>query len=360
MSDIYIQPGAGGSGSGTVTQINQGTGITLTPNPITTTGAVANAGATSVSNIDGTLTISPTTGAVVASIPSSVSLAGSPTTTTQSAGDSSTKISTTAFVTTAVNNAVAGVNPAVAVQAATAAVLPNSPTYASVAAGIGDTLTSGTNSVLVVDGYTPFLNDRILVKNQASAYQNGVYTVTQLGVGGVLPWIMTRALDYDQPSDVNNTGAIPVVNGTVNAATSWLLTSQITSIGPSGSSFTYTQFTLNPANVLTSTGTGLIIGLPFFMQTGANITIQLDAYAAFGYTINAVNGIATSSGTITAAVQIGGTNVTGLSAISVTSTPQNVSASALNTVVATNQVTLVLTSNSSATNLCFTMKMTRS
>ena len=68
------------------------------------------------------------------------------------------------------------------------------------AAGIGDTLTSGTNSVLVVDGYTPFLNDRIFVKNRASAYQNGVYTVTQLGVGGVLPWIMTRALDYDQPS----------------------------------------------------------------------------------------------------------------------------------------------------------------
>ena len=109
---------------------------------------MANAGATSVSNIDGTLTISPTTGAVT-SIPSSVSFTGSPTTTTQSAGDSSTKISTTAFVTTAINDAVAGVNPAVAVQAATAAVLPNSPTYASVAAGIGDTLTSGMSSVLL-------------------------------------------------------------------------------------------------------------------------------------------------------------------------------------------------------------------
>jgi hypothetical protein len=52
----------------------------------------------SVSNSDGTLTISPTTGSVVASIPSSVALSGSPTTTTQAANDNSTKIATTAYV----------------------------------------------------------------------------------------------------------------------------------------------------------------------------------------------------------------------------------------------------------------------
>lgn len=61
------------------------------------TGAVS-----SVSNADGTLTISPTTGAVVAEIPSSVALPGAPTTTTPSTADNSTKIATTAMVQAAI------------------------------------------------------------------------------------------------------------------------------------------------------------------------------------------------------------------------------------------------------------------
>lgn len=52
----------------------------------------------SVSNVDGTLTISPTTGSVIASIASSAALPGNPTTSTQDISDNSTKIATTAFV----------------------------------------------------------------------------------------------------------------------------------------------------------------------------------------------------------------------------------------------------------------------
>jgi hypothetical protein len=205
----------------------------------------------SVSNIDGTLTISPTSGAVFASIPTSVALPGSPTTTTQSAGDNSTKISTTAFVTTAVNNAISGVNPAVAVQAATNTILPNSPTYSNGVSGVGATLTAGANVALTVDGYSPVLNDRVLVKNQGSAFQNGVYTSTQTGTG-LLPWILTRSTDYNQPSDINNTGAIPVTNGIVNLDTSWVLTSKVNTVGTD--SLTYTQFSLNPTTIITGGG----------------------------------------------------------------------------------------------------------
>lgn len=170
---------------------------------------------------------------------------------TRTAGDSTTNSASTAFVSTAVNNAIAGVNPAVAVQAGTpGAVLPNSPTYNNGASGIGATLTAGvTNTALVVDGYTPALNDRVLVKDQATAAQNGVYTVTQLaGVG--LAWILTRALDYDQASDMNNTGAIPIVNGTVNAQTQWVQTSKVTTVGTDA--VTFTQFSGNPANAVTA------------------------------------------------------------------------------------------------------------
>ena len=175
----------------------------------------------------------------------SPALTGSPTAPTQAAGDNTTKVATDAFVTTAVTNAVAGVNPAVAVAAATAAVLPNAPTYNNGAAGIGATLTTATtNTALVVDtSYTPVLGDRILVKNQASAFQNGVYTVTQIAALG-LAWILTRALDYDTPSDINNTGAIPVVNGTVNTTTQWVITSTVNTVGTDA--LTYVLFSRNP------------------------------------------------------------------------------------------------------------------
>jgi hypothetical protein len=215
-------------------------------------GSAGGGAVSSVSNADGTLTISPTTGSVVASIATSAALPGSPTTTTQSAGDNSTKIATDAFVTTAINNAIAGVNPAVAVQVATTTILPNSPTYSNGVSGVGATLTAGsTNVTLVIDGYTPVLNDRILVKNQASAFQNGVYIITVLA-GVAVAWVLTRATDYNQPSDMNNTGAIPVINGTSNATTSWVLTSNVTTVGTDA--LTYTEFSLAPSTLVTLTG----------------------------------------------------------------------------------------------------------
>ena len=166
---------------------------------------------------------------------------------TQATGDNSTKLATTAYVTTAVANALAGVNPAVAVQAATTANVAGY-TYNNGVSGVGATLTQNSAAVVVIDGYTLLLNDRVLFKNQSTAANNGIYFVSTLGTG-LVPAVFTRALDYDQPSDMNNTGAIPVVNGTVNAATSWLLTSTVNTVGTD--SLTYTQFSLNPTTIQT-------------------------------------------------------------------------------------------------------------
>lgn len=194
-------------------------------------------------------------------------LLGTPTAPTPAATDNSTTLATTAYVTTGIANAIAAVNPAMAVQAATNAILPNSPVYVNGVSGIGATITSGSvNTTLVVDGYTPLLGDRILVKNESSggglgASKNGVYTVTTLGALAV-KWVLTRALDYDQPSDINNTGAIPVVNGTANAQTQWVVTSAVATIGIDP--ITYTQFSLNPTTLVTAasalTSTALVIG----------------------------------------------------------------------------------------------------
>lgn len=177
---------------------------------------------------------------------------------TQSASDNSTKAASTAYVTSAINTAIAGVNPAVAVYAAsTASGDTGSLTYNNGVSGIGATFTGTNNTALTFDGQTlTSLNQRILVKNdQQSANPgayNGVYYLTQLQ-GVALPPILTRALDYDMPSDINNTGAIPVINGTVNAQTSWVLTSTVNTVGTDPLSFT--KFTLAPSTIITTSTT---------------------------------------------------------------------------------------------------------
>ena len=177
-------------------------------------------------------------------------LANGMTATTQSQLDGSTKLATTLYTDTAVSNAVAGVNPAVAVLAASTATITG--TYAQVGGGVGDTFTVTATGAFTLDGIAiNTVGQRVLLKNQTSANQNGIYTATIVGTTGVSP-VFTRALDYDTPSDVNNTGSIPVQSGTANTTTSWLLTSQVTSIGSSGSSLTYAQFSLAPSTIVTS------------------------------------------------------------------------------------------------------------
>lgn len=96
-----------------------------------------------------------------------------------------------------------------------------------------------------------------------------------------------------------------------------------------------------------------------YLGTGANTTVVLVSSARYACTIDQLFNLKTSSGTITAAIQINGSNVTSLSGLSVTSTPQSPTASGANTVAIGDRVTLVLSSNSSAADIEFTMKITR-
>ncbi len=173
------------------------------------------------------------------------------TATTQSAGDITTDVATDAFVTTAVANAIAAVNPAVAVLAATTG-SNLTGTYTQVGGGIGDTFTITATGAFTLDGVAiNTIGQRILIKDQSTSSQNGVYTATVVGTTGVSA-VFTRALDYDTASDINNSGIIPVQSGTANTDTSWLLTSQVTSVGSSGSAITYTQFSLSTSIIVTA------------------------------------------------------------------------------------------------------------
>jgi len=104
-------------------------------------------------------------------------------------------------------------------------------TYNNGSSGVGATLTnSGAQAALAIDGYTFTGTDvtnatRVLVKNQTTQSQNGIYTVTNQGSGST-NWVLTRATDFDTAGtgvDVIAPGDfILVVFGTANANTAWV------------------------------------------------------------------------------------------------------------------------------------------
>lgn len=104
-------------------------------------------------------------------------------------------------------------------------------TYANGTSGVGATLTnSGTLAAFSIDGVNPPLNSRILVKNQSSGFQNGIYTVTTVGDGSTA-WVLTRASDYNQVTEIKAGDFIVIDNGTANTRTGWVQTATVATIG---------------------------------------------------------------------------------------------------------------------------------
>jgi hypothetical protein len=98
-----------------------------------------------------------------------------------------------------------------------------------------------------------------------------------------------------------------------------------------------------------------------FPNLNAGLTYDIDTYAAFAYTITELWQMQTSSGSVTATVKINGTAVTGLSSLSINSTGPftNYPATGANTVNVGDQVQIVFSSNSGATNIKGTLAATR-
>ena len=129
-------------------------------------------------------------------------------------------------------------------------------TVTQAGAGVGATLTNaGSQATFALDGQNPTVGQRVLIKDQAGGAntQNGVYTVTNVG-SGATNWVLTRATDYDTPSDINNTGIIPVSAGTVNANTGWINTTLMVTVDTTA--ITFVQFGVSFPVSLANGGTG--------------------------------------------------------------------------------------------------------
>jgi hypothetical protein len=126
---------------------------------------------------------------------SSPAMTGTPTAPTASSSDDSATIATTAFVQTIAGNLAQGIQykPTATVVATSA--LP-SGTYSNGSSGVGATFTVTATGTTTVDGHVLAANDLVLLTAQASAFQNGLYTVTTAGTTGVST-VLTRQTDMD-------------------------------------------------------------------------------------------------------------------------------------------------------------------
>lgn len=104
-------------------------------------------------------------------------------------------------------------------------------TYDNGVAGVGATLTNnGTLAAFSIDGQSPTAGQRVLIKDQTNAFENGIYTVTTVG-DGVTAWVLTRATDYDEVAEMDNGSLVPVKSGTQYANTTWMQVTTVATIG---------------------------------------------------------------------------------------------------------------------------------
>ena len=137
-----------------------------------------------------------------------------------------------------------GINFHDAADYGTIAALSPSATYNNGTSGVGATLTGATNAILQVDGVTVAVGNRILVKNQTDQTQNGIYVVTRQGNTTTLPYILTRASDYDTSGSGSNevqAGDFVLVLNSTLANTAWVQQTQGTIVFGL-SNIVFTQF----------------------------------------------------------------------------------------------------------------------
>jgi len=85
------------------------------------------------------------------------------------------------------------------------------------------TITAGSNGAFSIDGQTPSENDRILLKDQSTATQNGLYRVTTVGSGSAA-YVLTRTPDGDEAIEITGGAFVFVEEGTANADNGYVFT----------------------------------------------------------------------------------------------------------------------------------------
>ncbi len=148
---------------------------------------IYNTGVTSLTGTANEVEVDTTTGAVIVGLPNNVTISGN--LTLSNGPTQASHAATKAYV----DNTTAGLNFHAPAHAATTANL--TATYDNGTSGVGATLT-GSGTFPQIDGHTVAEQERVLVKNQSTGFQNGLYVLTDDGDPSG-SWVLTRATDAD-------------------------------------------------------------------------------------------------------------------------------------------------------------------
>jgi len=85
------------------------------------------------------------------------------------------------------------------------------------------TITAGSNGAISIDGVTPSASDRVLLKNQTDATENGLYLITTVGDGSTA-YVLTRTPDADAAAEITGGAFVFVEQGTANADNGYVFT----------------------------------------------------------------------------------------------------------------------------------------
>ena len=178
-----------------------------------------------------------------------------------------------------VDASVQGLSQKPTARAATTGALATN-TYANGTAGVGATLTASAVGVLTIDGYTPALNDVLLIKNEATAANNGLYTLTTVGTAG-FAYVLTRSTVMNSSTTFGG-GFVAVENTSVSLAnTLWLCdVANVVTVGTTA--ITFVQ--INGATQLTA-GNGISISANIVSVTATTGIVVTGAGVGVDFTI---------------------------------------------------------------------------
>ena len=214
--------------------------------------------------------------------------------------------------------------PAVAASTGTLATMSGGTvTYDNGTSGVGATLTISGSTLTAIDGVTLSTDDRIVIKDESTSAHNGIYTYTSSTV-------LTRATDFDTPTEMAGGDFVFVQQGTLYNDTGWVMTDPVTTVGTSdvtfvqfsgagsftagaGLTLTGTEFSVNVDNLTTDISGGNVV-----VKTSAQFTTP-NIGAATGTSLTATGNVAggnlTTAGVVSATGNVIGGNLTTAGAV---------------------------------------------